>query len=99
MRKGLEKVMNLEAQKSGNYFYESKNNKVTVEVFYHSTCIAGYDRDRRIGFAENRGFNTTSTNMAVNGARFWLQQRGYKVVSVEEFKELTGADCRVGGWA
>ena len=99
MRKGLEKVMNLEAQRSGNYFYESKNNKVTIEVFYHSTCIAGYDRDRRIGFAENRGFNTTSTNTAVGGAKFWLHQHGYEVVSVEEFKSLTGADCRVGGWA
>ena len=99
MRKGLEKVMNLEAQKSGNYFYESKNNKVTVEVFYHTTCITAYSRERGIFFVSDRGFSTSSTHCAYSGVHAVLENWGLEEVTVEEFKSQTGAECRVGGWA
>ena len=100
MRKGLERVMNGEVKKSGNYHYECNvKDSATYEVFYHTTCICAYDYDMGIFFADNRGFSTVSTNIAVNGARGWCLSNDLTEVTVKEFKEKTGAECRVGGWA
>lgn len=100
MLRGLERVLNGEVKTSGNYHYECNSKDLgTTEVFYHTTCIAGYDDDLGIGFADNRGFHTQSTNRAVNDSKRWLESHGYTLVDVEDFKTKTGADCRVGGWA
>ena len=99
MLRGLEKVLNGETKKSGNYFYEYSKDLGTTEVFYHTTCICAYDDDLKIGFADNRGFHPMSTNRAVNDCKRWLESNGYVLVDVEDFKLRTSVECRVGGWA
>lgn len=94
MLKSLFNVMSQGSKKSGNYSYEEY--KGTVQVYYHTTVIAGYDNELGYGFADNRGFNTRSTNYAVKSAKEWLEGRGYELIDVEEFKRLTGAPCTVG---
>lgn len=99
MRKGLQKVMDGEVKRCGNYHYEYNSETDVTEVFYHTTCICAYSDKLKIFFADHRGFYTTSTSQAVNGARHWCEYRGYTEVTVDEFKEKTGAECKVGGWA
>ena len=98
MRKGFERCLRNEVKSCGNYHYENNTGDV-VEVFYHTTCITAYSREKGIFFIDDRGFNTTSTHCAYSGVHAVPENWGLEEVTVEEFKAQTGAECRVGGWA
>ena len=92
MRKGFERCINREVKTSGNYHYE-ENVKGVIECYYHNTVILAYDIERMIYFCDDRGWNTSSTHCAMSGADYMMERQGYKKVSVEEFKSITGARC------
>lgn len=53
MLKGLRDVLTQDRHTSGNYSQQTKGS--VTEVYYHSTVICAYDKEREIFFADNRG--------------------------------------------
>lgn len=99
MRVGLERVLSRKSIKQGNYKTEVTNDGDTSEIYLWTTVICGYDQSKKIYFADNRGFGSATTTRAVNDCIRWCEDKGYKQVTVDEFKAQTGAKCEVGTWA
>lgn len=86
MIKGLDRVLNGYNEHVGNYRATIPINSVRT-VRYFDTAIGGFDKLNFTYFADNRGFNTRSTNRAVNQIVASLEGK-YRRVTVEEFANI-----------
>lgn len=96
---GLKEVLDGKA-KSGNYHKAlNPRNDEIFEVYYHTTVICAYNRTHKVFFADNRGFNTRSTNRAVKDCQYYFSSKGYTELGVDDFQSNFNVECHVGGWA
>lgn len=79
MLKSIIKLVNKESKKIGNHRCESFGD--IVEYIYHQTCICRVNKHTREFSVQNGGYNTSSTNRAINDYSRFFQSNGYKRVN------------------
>lgn len=89
MLSSVRQLVSGEKRTMGNHRREVSGD---IESFiYHWTSICTVNHKKGIFVIDNGGWNTQSTNRAINDYRYYFLDKGYTEVDMKTFEERMGA--------
>lgn len=83
MRKNVESLIYGAKRTSGNHHVEYTNGH--RKFYYYATCICDADDQNNIVTIDNGGYNTRSTNVAINGYIEYFKSNNYIINDIREW--------------